>query len=76
LIPRPDIFGGIRAAIEVLESALGQINVNQLVEYALRYDTGSVIKRLGWALEELGVPKQDLKELQTYPVRRYYPSRS
>jgi predicted transcriptional regulator of viral defense system len=73
LIARPDIFGGISAAIEILENALGQIKVNRIVEYALKYDTGSVIKRLGWALEKLGVPEQDIEGLQNYPVRRYYP---
>jgi predicted transcriptional regulator of viral defense system len=73
LIARPDIFGGIRAAIEILENAMGQINVNRLVEYALKYDTGSLIKRLGWALEKLGVPEQDLEGLLNYPVKRYYP---
>jgi predicted transcriptional regulator of viral defense system len=73
LIARPDIFGGISAAIEILENSLGQISVNRLVEYALKYDTGSVIKRLGWALEKLGVHEQDLEGLQNYPVKRYYP---
>lgn len=73
LIARPDIFGGISAAIEILENALVHIKVNRIVEYALKYDTGSVIKRLGWALEKLGAPEQDLEGLQNYPVRRYYP---
>lgn len=73
LIARPDIFGGIAAAFEILENALGQIEIKRLVEYALKYDTGSVIKRLGWALEELGVPNADIVRLQSYPVRRYYP---
>jgi hypothetical protein len=43
------------------------------VEYALKHDTGSVIKRLGWTLEKLGTPEQHLEALQDYPVRRYYP---
>jgi len=73
LIARPDIFGGVSAAIEMLENALGKIKVNRLVEYALQYDTGSVIKRLGWALEKLGVREETLEQLQSYPVKRYYP---
>ena len=73
LIACPDIFGGISAAIKILENSVGQINIHQLVEYALRYDTGSVIKRLGWSLEKLGVRGQDLEPLKSYPVRRYYP---
>jgi predicted transcriptional regulator of viral defense system len=73
LIARSDIFGGISAAIEILENALGQINVNRLVEYALTYDTGSVIKRLGWVLERLDVSERELEPLKIYPVKRYYP---
>jgi predicted transcriptional regulator of viral defense system len=73
LIARPDIFGGISASIEILENSLGQININRLVKYALKYDTGSVIKRLGWALENFGVCDKNLERLQSYPVKRYYP---
>ena len=72
LIARPDIFGGVAAAIEILENALGQIQITRLVEYALKYDTGSVIKRLGWALEKLGTSNEFLENLQNYPVQRYY----
>jgi predicted transcriptional regulator of viral defense system len=73
LIARPDIFGGVSAAIEILENAFGQIKLNRLVKYALKYDTGSVIKRLGWALEKLGVDGETLEPLQNYPVKGYYP---
>jgi predicted transcriptional regulator of viral defense system len=73
LIARHDIFGGISAVIEILENSLGQIKIDRLVEYAIRYNTGSVIKRLGWTLEQLGTPEQELERLQSYPVGRYYP---
>jgi predicted transcriptional regulator of viral defense system len=73
LIARPDIFGGTAAAIEILENAIGQIKIDRLIDYALKYDTGSVIKRLGWALEKLGIADSRLEELQSYPVKRYYP---
>jgi predicted transcriptional regulator of viral defense system len=72
LVARPDIFGGMSAAIEILESSLGKVNINRLVDYALRYGMGSVIKRLGWVLEKLGVKLNDLEQLKDYPVRRYY----
>ncbi|GAP16395.1 type IV toxin-antitoxin system AbiEi family antitoxin domain-containing protein [Levilinea saccharolytica] len=68
LIARPDLFGGIRAASELLEGALSQINLNQLVAYALRYDVGAVIKRLGWLLERMGVDVSLLFPLRAYPV--------
>ena len=72
LIARPDIFGGISAAIEILENAIALINVDQLVEYALKYDVSSVIKRLGWSLENLGYTGNNLDRLRDYPVKRYY----
>jgi len=68
LIIRPDVFGGIRAASEIMESALPQINLSQLVTYAVRYDVGTVIKRLGWLLEKMGVDGSLLLPLKNYPV--------
>jgi predicted transcriptional regulator of viral defense system len=73
LIARLDIFGGFSAAIEILENSINQINVDQLVDYALKYDVGSVIKRLGWSLENLGYAGNSVERLRVYPVKRYYP---
>jgi predicted transcriptional regulator of viral defense system len=72
LIAHPEIFGGLRAAIEILEVALPQLNLPTLVQYALRYDVGAVIKRLGWTLARLGIDVETLAPLQTYPVKTYY----
>lgn len=72
LIARPDIFGGMEAAIEILEEALPRIMVPGLVQYALRYQVGAVIKRLGWLLEHLGVEADKLAPLQGFPVSTYY----
>jgi len=69
LIVRPDIFGGIRAASEILEGSLSQINIEQLVNYALRHDVGAVIKRLGWLLGKMDVDSELLNPLQSYPVK-------
>jgi predicted transcriptional regulator of viral defense system len=68
LIVRPDLFGGIRAASEIMESALAQIDIDRLVDYAVRYDVGAVIKRLGWLLERMGADVNQLLPLQNYPV--------
>jgi predicted transcriptional regulator of viral defense system len=73
LFIRPEIFGGVSAIIEILENVLAQIKVDRLVDYALKYDTGSIIKRLGWTLESLGVAEEALVRLQNYSVARYYP---
>ncbi|MHB8134763.1 MAG: type IV toxin-antitoxin system AbiEi family antitoxin domain-containing protein [Anaerolineaceae bacterium] len=68
LIIRPELFGGIRAASEIMEDTLDQIDMNGLLAYALRYDVGTVIKRLGWLLERMGVKENLLLPLKNYPV--------
>ena len=72
LIARPDVFGGMRAAIELLERALPRLDISQLVAYTLRYNQGSTIKRMGWILEHLGVTGKVTSPLQAYPVTNYY----
>nr|BAL53482.1 hypothetical conserved protein [uncultured Chloroflexota bacterium] len=72
LIARPALFGGMRAALELLEAALPHIQVERLVNYALRYGEGATIKRLGWALERMGEPSQHLESLRAVEVKTYY----
>jgi predicted transcriptional regulator of viral defense system len=68
LIVRPDIFGGITASSEILEGAISQIKLDRLVNYALQYGVGAVIKRLGWLLERMGVDTNLLIPLKKYPA--------
>lgn len=68
LIVRSELFGGISAASEIMEGALAQIDLSRLVTYALRYDIGAVIKRLGWLLERMGADANLLLPLHNYPV--------
>ncbi len=72
LLARPDVFGGMRAAIEIFEEALPQISVAKLVEYTLKYNVVAVMKRTGWLLEQLSVPAQETEPLQKHPVTSYY----
>ena len=72
LIARPAVFGGTSAAIEILEDNLPRIDVRGLIQYAMRYDTGALIKRLGWLLERFGVSSEEFVPLQSYPVTTYY----
>ncbi len=51
-----------------MEGALAQIDISRLVSYAVRYDVGTVIKRLGWLLERMGVDASLLLPLHNYPV--------
>ncbi len=73
MVAHPRLFGTLGTALETLEAHLERLDMERLVEYALRYDVGAVIKRLGWALETLGAPATVVEPLQTYPVRAYYP---
>jgi predicted transcriptional regulator of viral defense system len=72
-VASPRLFGTLGAGIETLETHLGRLDLDGLVGYALRYDVGAVIKRLGWMLEALGVPESVTEPLRAYPVRAYHP---
>ncbi|MEI6290711.1 MAG: hypothetical protein WCP19_09785 [Chloroflexota bacterium] len=68
LFIRPDIFGGIRASSEIMELSLPQIDQAKLVEYAIKYKNGAVIKRIGCLLEKMGINRQLLLPLAEFPV--------
>jgi predicted transcriptional regulator of viral defense system len=72
VIARPDVFGGTRAALEIFGEALPRIQASGLVDYALRYNVGAVVKRVGWALEQFGVPESETEPLRDFPVKTYY----
>ncbi|MBI4495212.1 MAG: hypothetical protein HY690_20750 [Chloroflexi bacterium] len=63
------IFGSLSVALEILETHLKDIDVHRLVEHAVRLDIAVVVKRLGWALEELGVTADVLAPLRSYPSK-------
>jgi len=73
MFAHPGMFGSIGAAMSTLESALDRIDLERLVEYALRYGVGALIKRLGWTLEKLGAPPAVLEPLRIFPVNTVYP---
>ena len=72
LIARSDIFGGMRAALELFEDALPRIATEKLISHALQFDVGALIKRLGWLLEKLGNSSNAQDPLQAYSVSNYY----
>jgi predicted transcriptional regulator of viral defense system len=67
----PKMFGGIGAALGILEGALPTINIDKLVKYALQYKKNYLIKRLGWSLEYFGVNKKHLAPLLNSPMNYY-----
>ena len=67
----PTYFGGFSVIMSILEQHLASLNLPKLVKYALQYETGSVIKRLGWAFQQLSVPEQEIAPLRTISARGY-----
>jgi len=69
LVARPEVFGGLPAALDILEEILPRLDLPKLVGYGVEYQVGAVAKRLGWCLEELGAAQDMLTPLQDVPVR-------
>lgn len=67
----PRYFGGLGEILSILESHLGTVNVDKLINYALHYQKAAVIKRLGWALESAGVSENKLVPLLKFPLTGY-----
>lgn len=59
----PGRFGGVSEGLSVLERSLATLDVEKLVDYALQYGSQTLIKRLGWALEQAGVEMSSLMPL-------------
>ena len=59
-------------AIETINTNLEKIDLSKLVNYAIRYDVGSYIKRLGWILEISGIQDDMLHPLLDYRTQNYY----
>ena len=73
MFAHPGVFGSIRTGMETLEHSIDRLDLERLVSYALRYEVGTLIKRLGWTLESLGVPAPAIEPLRRYPVGRPVP---
>ena len=71
LFAAPQVFGSLQTGLETLEAQMHGLDVGKLAGYALRYEVGAVIKRLGWALETLGAPQSAIAPLEAYPLHAY-----
>jgi predicted transcriptional regulator of viral defense system len=67
----PRMFGGMGEVLGILEQHIGEFDIEKLLEYALRYGKSSVIKRVGWALEQAGMPAESVAPLAEVPVPGY-----
>ncbi len=59
----PQMFGGMQWVLSTLEESLDQLNLKKLISYAQRYGRVSIIRRLGWALDKMGVPESIVSTL-------------
>lgn len=71
LFAAPKVFGSLQTGLETLDAQLHGLDVGKLAWYALRYEVGAVIKRLGWALETLGAPESAIAPLEAYRLQHY-----
>ncbi len=66
------ILGGMGEALGLIEHHLQSLAVEKLVGYACHYGKISIAKRLGWALEQVGVKESVLKPLMEIPATGYH----
>lgn len=67
----PGLFGGMGEVLSIMEAHFKEVNLEKLIQYALKYDNISVSKRLGWALEQLKVSSKKLEPLKLIPAKGY-----
>lgn len=75
----PQRFGSLSEVLGILEEHLDELNLEKLVDYALRYGKASVAKRVGWALERVGASASILEPLAALPMagtRKLDPTRA
>lgn len=64
----PRLFGSLSEALGILEEHAGDLDLEKLAQYALRYGKASVAKRLGWALDRTGAPRRVTAPLARLPM--------
>jgi len=67
----PRHFGGISEGLAVLDRALATLDLEKLIDYALQYGSRTLVKRLGWSLEQAGVDMSALLPLLEMPSTSY-----
>lgn len=69
----PRLFGGVNLGLEIIEDHLQELEINTLVEFAVKYGVSTVSRRLGWALERMGVSLDLLAPLLPSPLTSFQP---
>jgi predicted transcriptional regulator of viral defense system len=73
LFALPRMFGGMGEAFSVVEMHLDRIDIEKLVDYAVKYHSIAVAKRVGWTLERAGVDMATLMPLLEIDASHYSP---
>jgi predicted transcriptional regulator of viral defense system len=68
---KPDYAGGIVEVARALYTSKDRIKYDTLLEYAKKFDSQAVIKRLGFILEILEINSQIIQELQQMKTASY-----
>ena len=66
----PQYFGDIAEILDAFRQKKDSLDVEKIISYALLWDA-AVIKRLGWVLENLGIPQGRLQSLLDFPIKGY-----
>ncbi len=68
---KPDYAGGIVEVAKAISTSKDKIKYDTLLEYAKKFDSQAVIKRLGFILEILEINSQIIQELQQMKTSSY-----
>ncbi len=69
-LSKPQYCGGFAEVLHGFQAAANRINLDQVVEYAVRLDNATA-KRLGWVLEHMGFEPPKLNILRQIKVTGY-----
>lgn len=68
---KPDYAGGIVEIAKAVYVSKDKIKFDKLLDYAMKFDSQAVIKRLGFLLETLGIENEIIDELQKIKTASY-----
>ena len=68
---KPEYAGGTVETAKAIYVSRDKISFDKLLDYAIRFDSQAVIKRLGFLLEILGIGREILDELQQIKTPSY-----
>ena len=68
---KPEYAGGVIETAKAIYASRDKLNLDKLLDYAVRFDSQAVIKRLGFLLEMLGFDHEIIDELQKIKTASY-----